>query len=235
MSPFPSQRPGDRHAGQLDFHCAAALPGWRDGLGHDSSGDRGHWIRSVISVRSWSQSELVFRVVIGAFFNIACSNFPLLHGVRQPERGAGRRRHYHWPGPTDRLLHLPADQTDVAGFQYVLTPTHAHVHMACLWFKLPPFLVFDSDHPRYRGAHHHPATHLPPEETAHRHCTHQRGQQVSCSPGRAARFFYLAKQLFSSCWDAEITETSCGLRCYKAITTTRTSILYFLFFWGEVW
>lgn len=42
---LPPQWPGDRHADQLDFHRAAAVPGRRDGLGHDSSGDPGHWIR----------------------------------------------------------------------------------------------------------------------------------------------------------------------------------------------
>lgn len=56
MSHFLPQRLGDRHAGQLDFYRVAALPGWRDGLGHDSSGDLGNWIRSVISL-SQKKSE----------------------------------------------------------------------------------------------------------------------------------------------------------------------------------
>lgn len=96
MIHFPVQRPGDRHAGQLDFHRAAALPGRRDGLGHDHSVDRCHWIRSVISLSSQSQCERVFKMELtGLLSNITCRNFPLPHGVLEPAGGAGRRRRRH--------------------------------------------------------------------------------------------------------------------------------------------
>lgn len=42
--------------------------------------------------------------------------------------------------------------------------------------------LFCSDHPGYCGGHHHPATHLPPEETSDCHRPYQRGQQVSLNP-----------------------------------------------------
>lgn len=39
--------------------------------------------------------------------------------------------------------------------------------------------LFRSDHFGHCGGHHHPATHLPQEETSNSHCSDQRGQQVS--------------------------------------------------------
>lgn len=49
---------------------------------------------SVVEVKSLLLSK-VEPTLIGSFSHIPLRDFPLLHGVRQPEGGAGRRRHHH--------------------------------------------------------------------------------------------------------------------------------------------
>lgn len=53
-----------------------------------------------------------------------------------------------------------------------------------------------SDHSEHSRGCHHPAAHLSPEENSHRHCAHQRSQQVGARAlGDLAGFFPKAVQV----------------------------------------
>lgn len=117
-------------------------------------------------------------------------DFPLLHGVRESAGWARLWRHHPGPGPADGLLRLPADQTNLAGFQYARAPSHAFTAFVHEVVVKPVHLTLSlvcSDHPGYSGGHHHPAAHLPQEETSDCHRPHQRGQQVGPRPNLAVR------------------------------------------------